>query len=208
MTTAAVVLSAGESSRMGGRPKALLPVGGTTGIRRIVGLCAERGFDPICAVLGAHREEISKELEGLNIQVVDSPRWSEGRTASIQSGWEAIPDDRDVLLWPIDHPLVEGDVVDRLRVEGARDALAVWIVPTFEGRGGHPVLLRASLRPAVMALAANAPLRSLQGAYGPQVLRVPVDDPGVVANIDTPEAYRQALTQWEARRGGSQWTDA
>jgi molybdenum cofactor cytidylyltransferase len=199
MTTAALVLSGGESSRFGGLPKALMGVGGRPAVRRIVDLCLSRGLDPVTVVVGPHRGPVSHELRGLAVDLVDSELWYEGRTASIHSGLEAIPEDRDVLFWPVDHPFVSEATVDTLLRVPNEEALAVWFIPTYEGRGGHPVVWRSSVRRDILDLRSDAPLRSLLPEFGIQVRRVPVDDPGVVANVDTPEEYRAAVEEWETR---------
>jgi len=202
MTTAALLLSGGESSRFGGAPKALMPLGGRTAVRQMAGVCLARGLDPVTVVVGPHRGPIAHELRGLSVQLVDSERWYEGRTASIQAGLEAIPSDRDVLFWPVDHPFVAETTVDSLLRAPGEDQIAVWFIPTFEGRGGHPVLWRPSVRPEIMDLRTDAPLRSLLPEFGVQVRRLPVEDPGVIANDDTPEEYRAAIEVWEARNPG------
>jgi len=199
MTTAALILSGGESSRFGGLPKALMEVGGIPAVRRLVDVCLARGYDPITVVVGPHRGPIAHELRGRPVSLVDSERWYEGRTASIHSGVEAIPADRDILFWPVDHPFVLPSTIDALERAAASDALAVWFIPTYQGRGGHPVLWRASVRADILDLRSDAPLRSLLPEYGVQVLRLAVGDPGVVTNVDTPEEYRAALEEWEAR---------
>jgi molybdenum cofactor cytidylyltransferase len=199
MTTAALLLSGGESSRFGGMPKALMPVGGTPAVRRIAGVCLARGLDPIVVVVGPHRGPVAHELRDTGVTLVDSELWYEGRTASIHAGLEAIPVDRDVLFWPVDHPFVLESTADTLLAAPLTDALAVWFIPTYEGHGGHPVLWRSSVRSDILDLRSDAPLRSLLPEFGVQVRRVPVNDPGVVANVDTPEGYRNALEEWEAR---------
>jgi len=199
MTTAALVLSGGESSRFGGLPKALANLGGRPAVRHIADLCLSRGLDPVSVVVGPHRGPIAHELRGLAVDLVDSELWYEGRTASIHSGLEAIPEDRDVLFWPVDHPFVSETTVDTLLRAPEEDALAVWFIPTYEGRGGHPVVWRSSVRADILDLRNDAPLRSLLPEFGVQVRRIPVNDPGVVANVDTPEEYRAALEEWEAR---------
>ncbi|HYA57448.1 MAG TPA: nucleotidyltransferase family protein [Thermoplasmata archaeon] len=201
MGTGALILSAGESSRFGGQPKALLSIGPMSAVRRMAALCDALELDPVLVVVGPHSAPISHELRGLNAETVDSPRWFEGRTASIQSGLWAMPPDHDVLFWPVDHPFVLRSTIDALLRARDRDLIGVWFVPTFEDRGGHPVLWRPAVRPDIFDLRADAPLRSLLPEFGPQVLRVPVDDPGVVANVDTPEEYREALRDWEMRGG-------
>ncbi len=201
MSTGAIILSGGESRRFGGDPKALLPVGGVSGVRRLVELSHMVDLDPVLVVVGPHASAIAHELRGLDAELVDAARWHEGRTASVQAGVEAMPDDRDILLWPVDHPFVGRGTVESLLRARDEDLLAVWFTPVFEGKGGHPVLWRASVRRDVLDLRPDAPLRSLLPEFGPQVRRVEVDDPGVVANVDTPEEYRAAFREWE-RRGG------
>lgn len=196
MSTAALLLAAGASSRFGGEPKALLRVGERTSVRRMAEVCVADGFEPVTVVVGAHRAPIAHELRGLPVEIVDAEQWYEGRTASIQAGLLAVPEDRDLLFWPVDHPFVLGRTVDALLAARDHDPLGVWFVPTYHGAGGHPVLWRPAVRGEILNLRPDAPVRSLLPEFGPQVCRVPVDDPGVVANVDTPEAYRAALDAW------------
>lgn len=201
MSTAALVLSGGESVRFGGFPKALAPVGETTAIRRIVDLLLDRGVDPVTVVVGAHKGPIAHELRNVPVSLVEAERWREGRTASMQDGLVTLPEGRDILFWPIDHPFVAAATVDTLLAVRRDDLLSVWWIPTFEERGGHPVLWRSTLRPDLLDLRADAPIRSLLPEFGPQVRRVAVADPGVVANTDTPEEFFEARASWQAREG-------
>ena len=150
-------------------------------------------------VVGPHRGAVAHELRGLPVELVDSEHWMDGRTASVQAGLAAIPPDRDVLFWPVDHPFVRARTVDALLSARETDLLGVWFIPTFEGRGGHPVLWRPSVRGDIFDLRPDAPLRALLPEFGPQVRRVAVDDPGVVANVDTPEQFQAAATGWTDR---------
>jgi molybdenum cofactor cytidylyltransferase len=199
MTTAAILLSGGASQRFGGFPKALLQAGEQTAIRRLAEICLAEGHDPVVAVAGAHRGAVAHELRGMPVQLVEAEDWYEGRTASVQAGLRSIPEDRDVLLWPVDHPFVAAGTVQTLSNARESDLMAVWFIPTFRGRGGHPVLWRPSIRADILDLRPDAPLRSLLPEFGPQVRRVTVEDPGVVANVDTSEAYQAAYDEWRAR---------
>ena len=184
---------------MDGYPKALLTTGRRSAVRRLAEIVLAERFDPVIAVVGAHRGPIAHELRDLPVDVVYADQWYEGRTASIQAGLSAIPDDRDILFWPIDHPFVSPRTVETLISVLPTDPLAVWFIPTLEGRGGHPVVWRASMRRGIQDLRPDAPVRSLLPEFGPQVRRVSVEDPGVVANVDTPDAYRDAYDIWLAR---------
>jgi molybdenum cofactor cytidylyltransferase len=201
--TAAIILSAGASNRHRGFPKACLPIGDETAVRRIVRLCGEARLSPIIAVTGLHDPEIRRALLGTPAQIVRNHRWAAGRTGSLQTGLVQLDGSVDVVVWPVDHPFVDGHTLERLAAARSEDALAVWFLPMFQGRGGHPILLRREVLPAIDGLGPDAPLRQLISAFGPQVRRVAVPDPGVVANVDDPESYRIALEGW--RRS---WTGA
>lgn len=197
---AAVVLAAGASNRFGGFPKACLSVGQETAVRRIVRLCHDEGVAPVVVVSGLHDPEIRRSLVGAPATVVRNANWAEGRTGSLNVGLEAVGPGSDVLIWPVDHPFVAPSTVERLDVLRTHDALALWFVPMHGGRGGHPILLREEALPAVRELPSRAPLRQLLAAFGPQVRRVPVGDPGVVANVDDRESFYYALEQWRRSR--------
>jgi len=199
MALGALVLSGGESSRMGGYPKALVSAGGRSGVRRIVEVCLAEGCDPVVVVVGAHRIPIAHELRDLPVTIVEAEDWWEGRTASVQAGVRAMPAGHDVLFWPVDHPFVSAKTVEVLRRVAETDLMAVWFIPTHQGRGGHPVLWRSGVLKDVLELRPDAPIRSLLPEFGPQVRHLEVDDPGVVANVDTPDAWAAAFQVWKDR---------
>ncbi len=201
MSIGALVLAAGESTRFGTRPKALEPVDGRSAVRRIAETALGCDFDPVVVVVGAHREPIVHDLRGLRVSVVEAREWFEGRTASVQAGLAALPEGADVLFWPVDHPFVEVRTVELLATFPTDDPLVVWFIPTFQGKSGHPVVWRSTLRRDLLELRADAPIRALLPEFGPQVRRIPVEDPGVVANVDTPEAFRLARESWASRGG-------
>jgi molybdenum cofactor cytidylyltransferase len=200
MTTSAILLSGGASTRFGGFPKALVAAGERSAIRRMAEMCLEQGFDPVFAVVGPHHHPIAEELKGLDVQLVPSEQWFEGRTASVQSGLRAAPAGADVLLWPVDHPFVADRTLELLAAARTSDELGVWFVPTYRGQGGHPILWKDRVRSEVLELRPDAPIRALMPELGPQVRRVSVDDPGILESIDTPEEYRAAHDAWLARR--------
>lgn len=185
-SAAAVVLAAGASSRFGGFPKALVPIGGEPAVLRVTRICEEEGFEP-CVVVGAHALEVRRALSGSGVGIAENPEWVEGRTGSIQRGLDLIPEDTSVLLWPVDHPFVQAMTLRRLGTAAEHDAMGVWFIPTFDGSGGHPVLLKPPALARVRDLRPSTPLRSLLSGFGPQVVRLPVDDAGVCANVNTPE---------------------
>ncbi|HKV90103.1 MAG TPA: nucleotidyltransferase family protein [Thermoplasmata archaeon] len=201
---AAIVLAAGASRRFRTGVKATALVEGEPAVRRVVRLALEGGFRPVVVVLGAHGPVVARAVADQPVRLVEHDGWEQGRSGSVQAGLSAVGDPPAVLLWPIDHPFAGALSLQALRRAMERDELGAWFVPTFEGRGGHPVLLRAATFGPIRSLGADVPLRSLLPRFGPQVVRVSVPDPGVVANVDTAEEFDRAL----ADRSGGRWTDA
>jgi molybdenum cofactor cytidylyltransferase len=197
----ALILAAGASTRLGGRPKALLPIWGESAVGRLVRISDEEGFRPR-VVVGAHAAMIRKALAGSTAEVLDNPDWMRGRTGTIQVGLEGIGGDVEVLLWPVDHPFVQAMTLRRLSTTAEHDAMGVWFIPTFEGLGGHPVLLKSPVLQHIRRLDPGTALRTLLPGFGPQVVRLPVEDPGVRANIDTEGEYLRFLTA-HPESGGS-----
>ncbi|MCI4345482.1 MAG: nucleotidyltransferase family protein [Thermoplasmata archaeon] len=201
--SATLILAAGASTRFGGHPKALLRLGSESAIERITRIAREAGFSPVVAVVGRHAVEIRSSLslaKNRPDEIVENAEWAAGRTGSVQAGLAATDPGASILLWPVDCPLGSAATLETLVDRFRADALGLWFVPTYEGRGGHPVLFRPEVRPRVLALARDAPLRALLPELGPQVVRVPVSDPGVTANLNTPEQYEQMVrtrSEWE-----------
>jgi CTP:molybdopterin cytidylyltransferase MocA len=196
----ALILSAGGSTRFGGRPKALLNIAGESAVARIARISREEGFAPR-VVVGPHAPEIRTALSSLGVTILENAEWARGRTGSIQKGLEGVADETTVLLWPVDHPFVQAMTLRRLCSSAEHDTMGVWFIPTFGGAGGHPVLLKPAVLPRIRGLAPFVPLRALQAEFGPQVVRVPVEDPGVRANVDTEEDYLRYQASHLPREG-------
>ncbi len=203
--SACVVLAAGASVRSGPVPKALLPLpGGGTVLRRIVGTAISGSFSPVIVVLGAHAPALQEELldlPGARSCVHDG--WAQGRTGSFKRGLaEAGAGLGGTLLWPVDHPFVLPSTLDALLRAAASHLSATrspdpahWVLPTYEGRRGHPVLLSDTAREEVLGYRDDEPLFRYPRSHPGHVLEVPVEDPGVLENIDTPDALASALSR-------------
>lgn len=177
-----VVLAAGRSSRMG-HPKALSDLGGgARALERVVATCEAAGLPLPLVVLGEHHDEVRAALAHLDGRVrwLRNRRPEAGRTGSLQRGLEAASAPT-VLVLPIDHPLVAPDTLRRLVA-----APGAWVVPEQAGRGGHPLKLSGVALAAVQSAPPATPLRDIPAMMGLEVARLPVDDPGILQNLDTP----------------------
>jgi len=190
MSLAAVVPAAGLSRRMGCE-KILLPFGRSTILETILQSLDAAGVADRVAVLRPDLPEAAERVRRAGARVVFNPRPEEEMLLSIRLGLESLSiDPRAVFVWPADHPAVSLATLELLagRADPARALL-----PTQAGRRGHPALVGRDLLPAIASIPPREGLRSLWRTRADAVVEVPVEDPGVVLNIDTPEDYRAAL---------------
>jgi molybdenum cofactor cytidylyltransferase len=190
----AVILAAGQSSRMG-RPKALLPLGPSeTFLSRSARVLRAAGADEVLVVVGYHAAPIraAVERERLDVRLVENPDHATGQLSSLIAALEAVdrPGVPGVLVTLVDVPFVAEETV-RAVVDAYRRTGAPIVRPSRDGRHGHPVLFDRAvfgdLRRADPALGAKAVLRARQG----DIMDVPVTDEGAFLDIDTPEVYER-----------------
>jgi len=184
---AAVILAAGRSQRMGAF-KPLLPFGKQTVIASCVDYLRQGGVETIVVVLGHRAEEIQARLNHLNtICVINSDPESE-MNASIAVGIRNVPRTAKATLIALaDHPAVPPTVVSML-IEAWRNGASL-VIPTWQNRGGHPVLVDLRYRAELQNLDPNRGLRALFDAHRDELTRVPVESPYVARDIDTWDDY-------------------
>lgn len=184
----AVVLAAGGSTRMG-RAKALLPLpGGPPALARVVAACRGGGCDPILVVAGAEADVVGAAARAAGAAVVENGAWQRGRSTSVKAALPHLPPGAPgILLFPVDHPLVEAPLVLSLLAAFAADPSAEVVVPVHGGRRGHPVVLAARLFPEIAALGDDQPLREVVRREGRRVVEVAAATDSVLRNLDRPE---------------------
>ena len=186
---AGIVLAAGRSSRMGSDNKLLQTVRGEPLVRHAVRAQAEAGLSPVLVVTGHQAAEVEAALAGLDVRFVHNPDFAAGMAGSLRAGIAAAPDAALGAIVSLgDMPNVTSALLARL-ADAFRDrpeALAV--VPTLLGRRGNPVLLARAAFGAVSRLDGDQGARGLLEAAGEAVVEVPLDDPAIALDVDTPEA--------------------
>lgn len=187
MITGAVVLAAGAGTRLGGVAKALLQIGERTYLQAIA---ATAIADDLVVVVGApFADEVARHARELGARIVVNPDPARGMASSIALGFAAVAqsDVDGAWLWPVDHPAVRAETLRAL--EAALGPGADVARPVYEGRGGHPPLVGRALFDK-LAHCELAPGGARDVIAASRVANVPVDDRGVVADIDTPEDAR------------------
>ncbi len=179
-----------------GSPKALLEFQGETFLDRLIGIFS-RHCSPVIAVLGAERDRIRSGLQRASEAcIVENPDYHRGQISSMQCGLRAVPANGEgVLFTLVDHPAVQPATVAALV---APENTAVIRIPRYGGRRGHPVFFSKHLVPEFLALAHSSSAKDVIGRHAGEVFYLDVDDPGVLADVDDPEAYRRLVAESRA----------
>jgi len=189
-SVAAIVPAAGRASRMG-FPKALLDAGGTTFLARILTTLREGGAHPLLVVVRDTDGEVAEEARRHGGEVILNPDPTPGPVASLQAGLRAMPPQVEAVFFaPVDHPLFSARTVRDL-IHAFRKHKAPVVLPAFEGWRGHPVLFNRELFPELLEEDLPEGARSVVRRYLSTRLQLAVEDPGILADIDTPEDYRK-----------------
>lgn len=197
--TAGVLLAAGESRRMGESLKLLLPAGGEPLVRHAARALLDAGLSPVVAVVGYRAPEVAKALAGLPLECVTNPRFARGMGTSLAAGVGALPAAAEVAVIALgDMPAVRPDTIRTLLRDRRESGIAV---PLCQGRRGHPVVFDLTrYRNQLLALDGDLGARAILAAHPEDVARVPVEDPGVLLDLDTRGEYEAWM--WESDPGG------
>lgn len=183
--TAAILLAAGKSRRMG-NCKQLLPLGDGTVLTRCLGTLARGGIDEIVAVVSAGETGVVEALRGHPVRIVVNPDSEGDMASSVRSGRDALTAGAGgVIVFLCDYPLVTADTIHRL-IAGHEYSPDSIIIPCHGGRRGHPLLFP---RPVLDELRGDKILRDLVRSDPGRVVCLDLDDPGVLIDMDTPEEY-------------------
>jgi molybdenum cofactor cytidylyltransferase len=182
MKAIAIILAAGESKRMG-VPKALLEAeAGITFLSRLTKVFAEAGVSAL-VVVGAHAGEILAAHP--TVPAVINPHWRQGQLSSVYVGLRAALSQgaERILVHPVDTPMIASATAAQV-LAGLEHARA--LIPSYQGATGHPLGLTAD---AARTLLGSTATTLEEGAAILGATELPVDDPLILDNLNTPEAY-------------------
>jgi molybdenum cofactor cytidylyltransferase len=187
----AILLAAGESRRMGS-PKALLHYQGQTFIERICTAFLTAGVDELIVVLGARAEEIGRALPAHPVlRSVVNFRYSQGQLSSLMVGIGALsPESEAAIVNLVDHPLVSSETIKAV-LDSFRAAPVPIVIASYHGKRGHPVLFSSQVYGEILAAPLDQGAKVVVRKDPARVREIPLDDPGILADIDTPEEYRR-----------------
>ena len=168
--------------------KPLLPFGDKTVIECCIDYLRDGGVDTIVVVLGHRADEVRKSLARRQVIFAFNPDPDSEMGASIAAGVSVLPQScKATLIALSDHPAVPAKVVSTL-IETWKQG-APLVIPTWNDRGGHPVLVDLSFKSELLNLSLRGGLRTLFDTHGTAVKRVPFDSPYIARDMDTWDDY-------------------
>ncbi|MEP0804932.1 MAG: nucleotidyltransferase family protein [Chloroflexota bacterium] len=187
----AVILAAGESKRMG-QPKMLLPWENGTVLTHVITVFREAGVEDIVVITGGAREQVEGLVSELGVRTVFNEAFQTGgMLSSIQCGIRALTRQTQAVLIGLgDQPQVQAGSVRRV-CEAFLETKSNLVVPSYRMRRGHPWLAARPLWDALLKMKPPASPRDFLNAHAADIRYVDVDDPNILADLDTPEEYRR-----------------
>lgn len=191
---ACIVLAAGLSSRFGS-PKPLARIGSKTVIELIQEKLLSTGLSEIIFVLGHEATMIAPLLTcGPRIKYVVNTNYALGQTSSFKTGLKSVsPGSAGIMLLPVDMPAVSPDTIDELIHIFIQRAPHI-LIPACQGRNGHPPIFSMQLKEELMGLGDDEPLSNIIHRHKNEILKIAVNDPGVISSFNTPEELKQILS--------------
>lgn len=184
----AIVLAAGESTRMGS-PKMLLSYNGMTVIEQVISNVLAAGVSDVMIVLGSGREEIVRGIAKYPVLHCYNDNYKNGMLSSVQCGFASLPEhSRAALIMPGDQPMIGPREISRVIMSWKASGKGI-VMPVYNSRRGHPLIVDIKYRDEVLALPTEEGLRSLADHHPDDVLEAETDDPSVLRDIDTREDY-------------------
>src|SRR5271169_2010871 len=201
-----VILAAGESSRMG-RDKALLPwpppSAGSPPTPDTFLSAAIRLFfshvDVVLVVAGKNEAALAPVVYANGASLVVNPDPARGQFSSLRVGLqEVLNRGRDAaMITLVDRPPVRAETLAALESAFERaTAQRKWaVIPEYQGKHGHPILAAREMIEAFLRAPETSNARDIEHAHQSEIEYVPVDDPLVALNVDTPEQYAALHSQ-------------
>ena len=184
--TAAVVMAAGRSSRMGAN-KLVAEVAGKPMVRHVAEAALASRADAVVVVTGHEPERVEAALEGLDVRYVHNPHYADGLSTSLRAGLTAIPEDAEAALILLgDMPLVTSEDCDKV-LAGLAEPDTLVAIAAVDGARGNPVAWSRRLFPELKATEGDAGGRALLSRYGDHVTMVEIGRAAAM-DADTPEA--------------------
>lgn len=184
----AVVLAAGAGRRFGGG-KLIAPYEGRPLLAGALSAALAAPVGEVVVAVPSLADPVAEVVcacsDDPRLKPVAVPDRDEGMAASLRAAIRALdPASTGVFVFLGDMPRIPHGVA--VQLAGALRDGALAVQPMFEGRPGHPALMARALYPQLLSLTGDHGARAVLAGLGDKLIRVPVHDPGVLFDVDTP----------------------
>lgn len=208
--TAAVILAAGTSSRMGEeRNKLLLPLHNRPVLAYVIEAAFASQARPILLVLGHQAEQvrasIHESLQGKEIQIVENPDYRQGMSTSMRTGLQALFSQdyknnlANVIFLLGDQPLMKAALINELITLREKSGKRI-VLPLYQGQRGNPVLFSLDFAPELLSVSGDQGGRGLLKRYSEEIAILEINETDTNFDMDTWEAYLEIQASW-AKQG-------
>jgi molybdenum cofactor cytidylyltransferase len=194
MSVAAIVLAAGQSTRMGAQNKLLLADGGDPLVRHAVKMAVLSQLKPVVVVLGHEADQVRAACDGLPVTFTLNPDFAQGLSSSLKTGIKALPDNIDgAAIILADMPELDIALLDRLYAAFEAEPAALAAVPVHNGQWGNPCIVAAALFPEIGLLSGDQGARKIFEKHRDMVIEMPESSDATTRDIDTPDDWVRFL---------------
>lgn len=187
-----ILLAAGESRRMG-EFKQLLQLEGKTFVEHCADNLLASRLGEVLIVTGHRESEVRGAIGNRTLRFIHNPDYHSGMASSIKRGVQALSESASAcVLALVDQPQIATSVIDLL-IDTYEKSQPLIVIPTCEGKNGHPILLDLDLREEILRMDPEQGLREVVRSHSSQIARVEVSTSAVLEDFDLPEDYKRLL---------------
>ena len=214
LSTAAIILAAGSSTRMGGgRHKLLLPLDDRPVLAHVIDASQASQARPIIVVLGHQAEQVRSQIKHYtlhyDITLVENAQYQQGMSSSLRTGIQTLLTDgykNEQLSYQVDsalillgdQPLITPRIIDTL-IDAYRTIGKLIVAPLYKGKRGSPVLFDKSLFPELIEVTGDEGGRTVLERHRHEVELIEMGDSLTNYDVDTWETYEQVVEAWKSQ---------
>jgi len=174
--------------------KQLLPLGEKTFVEHCVDQLLASRIDEVIVVTGHREAEVRRAVGNRSVKFAHNAHYHSGMTSSIQCGIRASDESANAFVVAlVDQPRIGIETLNRLIDAYEDPSHPMIVIPAYEGRNGHPIILDAKLKDEILNLKPSESLRRIVSTHEKRAMRVNALSPEVVEDCDLPEDYERLL---------------
>lgn len=195
---AGLILAAGEGRRIG-KTKSLLEINGVSFLQMVADNLKRSGCVTITVVCGSDADEVRKEARQIPIDCIFNKNWQLGQYSSLRAGLKSLSQDiSGVLVTLVDHPFVLPETYKKLMDAFVKSPHSI-VKPVYDSRSGHPIVIPQDIIDEIKQSSDKLTLRDVLSKYEDRIMRITVDDPGILKDIDTLQDLEKAKSDERCR---------